>query len=222
MRVIAQPVLKPGPGLFDSPNEDVWDSSRQADPYLKSIRFKSWPYYPQWLEIFGKDRAIGGSAVDPIDLFQELMRVDLDQAGEMGDKYVSRTTGFLNEVDDNSICKPSDDGKKSSSKGKKHKSGDADLSTLLDTLGEFMKFSKEAMMRDAMNTTKPEAQHGDGSNNVQFKLIESLKGINGLKVTDKLKVCDEMVQNPLRLDLFLSLSPDEQEEYVWMLLDGSL
>ncbi|KAL8504257.1 hypothetical protein ACS0TY_022839 [Phlomoides rotata] len=107
-------------------------------------------------------------------------------------------TGFLNEVDDNSICKPSDDGKKSSSKGKKRKSGDADLSTLVDSLGEFMKFSKEAMMRDTMNTTKPKAQHGDGSKNVKFKLIESLKGINGLKVMDKLKVCDKMVQNPLR------------------------
>ncbi|KAL8519883.1 hypothetical protein ACS0TY_010717 [Phlomoides rotata] len=203
-------------------DEEVWDSSRQADPHLKSVRFKSCPYYPQWLEIFGKDRATGESAVDPIDLFQEFMRVDIGQAGETGDKYVPRTISFLNEVDDNSICKPSDDGKRSSSKGKKHKSGDADLSTLVDSLGEFMKFSKEAMMRDAVNTTKHEAQHDDGSKNVQFKLIESLKGINGLKVTDKLKVCDEMVQNPLRLDLFLSLPPDEQEEYVYMLLDGSL
>ncbi|KAL8524724.1 hypothetical protein ACS0TY_014365 [Phlomoides rotata] len=151
-----------------------------------------------------------------------VVRVDLDQAGETGDKYVPRMAGFLNEVDDSSICKPSDDGKRSSSKGKKRKSGDADVSTLVDSLGEFMKFSKEAMMRDAVNTTKPEAQQDDGSKNVQLKLIESLKGINGLKVKDKLKVCDEMVQNPLRLDLFLSLPPDEQEEYVWMLLEGSL
>ncbi|KAL8515293.1 hypothetical protein ACS0TY_014129 [Phlomoides rotata] len=168
--------------MIEVADEEVWNSSRQADPQLKSVRFKLWPYYPQWLDIFGKDRAI----------------------------------------DDSSICKPSDDGKRSSSKGKKRKSGDADLSTLVDSLGEFMKFSKEAMMRDAVNTTKPEAQQDDGSKNVQLKLIESLKGINGLKVKDKLKVCDEMVQNPLRLDLFLSLPPDEQEEYVWMLLEGSL
>ncbi|KAL8505907.1 hypothetical protein ACS0TY_016944 [Phlomoides rotata] len=203
-------------------DEEVWDSSRQAEPHLKSVRFKSWPYYPQWLDNFGKDRATGESAVDPIDLFQQLMRVDLDQAGEIGDKYVPRKTGLLNEVDDNSICKPSDDGKRSSSKGKKRKSGDADLSTLVDSLGEFMKFTKEAMMRQEVNTTKHEAQKDSGSKNVQFMLIESLKGINGLKVKDKLKVCDEMVQNPLRLDLFLSLPPNEQEEYVWMLLDGSL
>ncbi|KAL8551712.1 hypothetical protein ACS0TY_000692 [Phlomoides rotata] len=157
-------------------DEEVWDSSRQADPNLKSVHFKSWPYYPQWLDIFGKDRATGESAVDPIDLFQELMRVDLDQAGETGDKYVPRTTDFLNEVDDNSICKPSNDGKMSSSKRKKRKSGDANLSTLVDSLGEFMKFSKEAMIRDAVHTTKPEAPQDDGSKSVQFKLIENLKG----------------------------------------------
>ncbi|KAL8504256.1 hypothetical protein ACS0TY_022838 [Phlomoides rotata] len=56
--------------MIEVVDEEVWDSSRQ------------------WLEIFGKDRATGESVIDPIDLFQELMRVDLDQAGETGDKYV--------------------------------------------------------------------------------------------------------------------------------------
>ncbi|KAL8525766.1 hypothetical protein ACS0TY_015124 [Phlomoides rotata] len=208
--------------MIEVPDEDIWDSSRQTDPHLKSVRFKSWPYYSQWLEIFGKDRATGENAVDPLDLFHKLMRVDLDQARETGDKYVPRTTDFLNEVDDNSICKPCDDGKRTSSKGKKRKSGDADLSTLVDSLGEFMKFSKEAKAREAVYTSKLDAQKDSGSKNDQVQLIESLKGINGLKVTDKLKVCDEMVQNPLRLKLFLSLPVDEQEEYVWMLLNGRL
>ncbi|KAL8542393.1 hypothetical protein ACS0TY_003312 [Phlomoides rotata] len=197
-------------------DEDVWDSSRQAKPNLKSVRFKSWPYYSQWLEIFGKDRATGENAVDPLDLFHELMRVDLDHVGETEDKL------FVNEVDDHSICKPCDDGKMTSSKGKKRKSGDADLSTLVESLGEFMKFSKEAMAKEPVDTSKVCAQRDSGSKTDQVKLIDRLKGINGLKVTDKLKVCDEMVQNPMRLELFLSLPSDEQEEYVWMLLDGSL
>ncbi|KAL8479767.1 hypothetical protein ACS0TY_026632 [Phlomoides rotata] len=74
--------------MIEVSDEEVWDASRQADPHLKSMCFKSWPYYSQWLEIFGKDRATGENAVDPLDLFQELMWVDLDQAGETGDKYI--------------------------------------------------------------------------------------------------------------------------------------
>ncbi|KAL8509434.1 hypothetical protein ACS0TY_016587 [Phlomoides rotata] len=128
--------------MIEVVDEDVWDTSRQADPHVKSMCFKSWLYYPHWLEIFGKDKATGDSAVDQLDLFQELMRVHMDQAGEIGDKYVPRTTDVLNEVDDNNICKPSDDGKRSGSKGKKRKSGDVDLSILVDSLGEFMKFMR--------------------------------------------------------------------------------
>ncbi|KAL8539674.1 hypothetical protein ACS0TY_001329 [Phlomoides rotata] len=168
------------------------------------------------------DRATGANAVDPLDLFHELRGVDLEQAGESDDKYVPRTTDILNEVDDNSICKPTNSVKRACSKGKKRKSGDADLSTLVDSLSDFMKFSKEAMTKEAVYNTKLDAQKDSGSKNDQVKLIESLKGIDGLKVTDKLKVCDELVQNALRLELFLSLPPDEQEEYVWMLLDGRL
>ncbi|KAL8479653.1 hypothetical protein ACS0TY_026530 [Phlomoides rotata] len=203
-------------------DEEVWDASRLADPHLKSVRFKSWPYYSQWLESFGKDRATCDHAVDPLDLFHELIRVDLDQVEETGDKFVPRSTDILNEVDDNSICKPYDSSKRTCSKGKKLKTGDADLSSLVDSLGEFIKFSKEQMTKDAVSTTKDDAPKESRTMHAQSKLIESLKGINGLKVTDKLKVCDELVQNTLRLDLFLSLSVDKQEKYVWMFLDGRL
>ncbi|KAL8515194.1 hypothetical protein ACS0TY_014055 [Phlomoides rotata] len=203
-------------------DEEVWDASRRADPHLKSVCFKSWPYYSQWLEIFGKDQATGENAVDPLDLFNELLRVNLDQAGETGDKYVPRSTDILNEVDDNSICTPYDSEKRTCSKGKKRESGDADLSTLVDLLHEFMKFSKETMTKETLCTTKIDAKKEFGSKHDQLKLIESLKGINGLKVSDKLKECDELVQNTLRLEFFQSLLADEHEEYVWMLLDGRL
>ncbi|KAL8556985.1 hypothetical protein ACS0TY_004454 [Phlomoides rotata] len=194
--------------MIEVSDEDEWDASRLADSHLKSVRFKSCPYYSQWLEIFGKDRTTSDHAVDPLDLFHELMRVGLDQAGET--------------VDDNSICKPYDSSKRTCSKGKKRKTGDADLSSLVDSLGEFMKFFKEQMTKDVVSTTKDDAQKDFGTMHAQSKLIERLKIINGLKVTDKLKVCDELVQNTLGLDLFLSLPADEQEEYVWMLLDGIL
>ncbi|KAL8542716.1 hypothetical protein ACS0TY_003553 [Phlomoides rotata] len=163
-------------------DEEVWDASRRADPHLKCVRFKSWPYYSQWMEIFGKDRATNGS----------------------------------------SSCKPLNPAMKTFSKGKKRKTGDADLSMLVDLLGEFMKFSKEAMIKESLSNSKTDDQFESGSKHEQSKLIDSLKGIIGFKIPDKLKVCDELVQSPLRLELFLSLTTDEQEEYVQMLLDGRL
>ncbi|KAL8512431.1 hypothetical protein ACS0TY_018780 [Phlomoides rotata] len=202
-----------------------WNSTTsmiEADPHLKSVRYKSWPYYTQWLEIFGKDRATGENAVDPLDLFQELLRVDLEQEGDSGEKNVPRFKDKVNEIDDNSICKPYNSGMRNGSKGKKRKSGDVDLSKLVDSLGDFMQFSKEAMTKDACVGTKVETNKESRSKHEQSRLIESLKGINGLKVCDKLKVCDELVQNTMNLEFFSSLPADEQEEYVWMLLDGRI
>ncbi|KAL8471375.1 hypothetical protein ACS0TY_028870 [Phlomoides rotata] len=63
---------------------------------------------------------------------------------------------------------------------------------------------------------------GSGSSSENKQPNEIMKGIVGLKVSDKLKVCDELVQNSKRLEFFLTLPKEEQEEYVWMLLDGRL
>lgn len=34
----------------------------QTDAHARNMRFKSWPYYKDWVIIFGKDRATGESA----------------------------------------------------------------------------------------------------------------------------------------------------------------
>ncbi|KAL8508021.1 hypothetical protein ACS0TY_018545 [Phlomoides rotata] len=44
---------------------DIIDES--ADPHVKTMRHQPWPYYENWLDIFGKDRATGKNAADPTD-----------------------------------------------------------------------------------------------------------------------------------------------------------
>ncbi|KAL8483533.1 hypothetical protein ACS0TY_026282 [Phlomoides rotata] len=129
-----------------------WNSTTsmvEADPHVRGIRFKTWSYYSQWLEIFGKDRATGENAVDANDLFNEMLRTcGPEQEGETGDKFIPVPS--LNK-----------------------------------------------------------------SNKIIGRIV-------GLKVADKLKVCDLLVQNTSRLAFFMSLPEAEQDEYVWMLLDGRL
>ncbi|KAL8522742.1 hypothetical protein ACS0TY_012909 [Phlomoides rotata] len=59
---------------IDVLDETVWDAQKKADPHVKGVRFKTWSYYTHWIEIFGKDRATGENAVDPIDLVNDLYR----------------------------------------------------------------------------------------------------------------------------------------------------
>ncbi|KAL8540173.1 hypothetical protein ACS0TY_001665 [Phlomoides rotata] len=162
--------------MIEVEDEAVWDGCKRADPHVKGIRFKTWPYYPHWIEIFG--------------MIERL---------------------------DNNICKPSKSTLKTLNKGKKRKNSETDLTNLVDSLGEFMKSSTVAMGDYGKGTEKEYPLSYE-----TMKLNEIMKGIVGLKVSDKLKVCDELIQNTKQLVLFFSLPPDEQEEYVWMLLDRRL
>ncbi|KAL8535966.1 hypothetical protein ACS0TY_011568 [Phlomoides rotata] len=197
-------------------DEGVWDNCRWTDPHVKGLRYKTWPYYPLWIEIFGKDIATGENAVDPIDIINELYRSGMDQEGDPREKCVPLTPDGL-EKDDNFISKPTDPHLNSMARGKKRKIVDTDISMLVESLGDFMKFSKVALIDFSNGGDK-----GSVSSNENRQLNEIMKGIDGLKVSDKLKVCDELVQNSKRLEFFLTLPAEEQEKYVWMLLDGRL
>ncbi|KAL8507055.1 hypothetical protein ACS0TY_017803 [Phlomoides rotata] len=176
-----------------------------------------WDGCKRWIEIFGKDRATEEYVVDPIDLVNKMYRNVMEQEGDTAEKQVSLTRDILHDTADNSICKPTNSTVKTLNKGKKRKNFEADLTNLVDSLGEFMKTSTVVMGNYGKGVEKEYP-----STNETTKLTEIIKGIVGLKVPDKLKVCDELIQNTKRLVLFFSLPPDEQEEYVWMLLDGRL
>ncbi|KAL0411769.1 UNVERIFIED_CONTAM: hypothetical protein Slati_3766600 [Sesamum latifolium] len=45
-------------------SDEVFENYAKIDPFAKTLRFKSFPYYPAWSKIFGKDRAIREHAED--------------------------------------------------------------------------------------------------------------------------------------------------------------
>ncbi|KAL8499201.1 hypothetical protein ACS0TY_022248 [Phlomoides rotata] len=112
----------------------------RADPHVKGLRYKTWSYYPQWIKIFGKDRATGENDVDPINLINELYRSGMDQEGEAGEKYVPLTLDGMQDMDDSTTSKPTEPNLKAMSKGKKRRKCDSDITMLVESLGEFMKY----------------------------------------------------------------------------------
>ncbi|KAL8496416.1 hypothetical protein ACS0TY_020215 [Phlomoides rotata] len=184
-----------------------------AYPHAKGLRYKTWSYYPQLIEIFWKDKATGENVVDLIDLANDLYMNGMEQDGENMEKYVPLTLDGIQDMEGNNTSKPIDSKMKALPKGKKCKCCDPDIIMLVDSLGEFMKYSKHAMTDLSAGVEK-----GNMSSNENKQLNDIMKCIIGLKVSDKLKVCDELVQNLQRLDFFLSLPPEEQEEYIWCYL----
>ncbi|KAL8550434.1 hypothetical protein ACS0TY_009026 [Phlomoides rotata] len=202
---------------IDVIDEALWDAHKRADPQVKTMRFKSWPYYEHWLNIFGKDRATGEHAVDAMDFVNELLRdsKEEDNSTCMKDNACTRNTEQVAE--NTSINVPSDSAV-NSGKGKKRKGSMNEIGALVDTLGNFMNKTDDSFISLSNRMAPPE--HDAKLARTNLNVI--MKRIPGISVKDKLKVSDELVQNTARMELFLSLPEDEQPEYVHMLLSGEL
>ncbi|KAL8510015.1 hypothetical protein ACS0TY_017010 [Phlomoides rotata] len=162
--------------MIDIEDESIWDGCRRADPTVKGIRYKTWSYYPHWIEIFGKDRATGENVVDLIDIINELYRDGLDQDGDLRERCVPLTPDCL-QKDENCMSQPTDTKRDAMPRGKKRKTVDTDISMLVESLGDFMRFSKTALTDFTGGGDK-----GSGSSNENRQLNEIMKGIVGLKV----------------------------------------
>ncbi|KAL8487191.1 hypothetical protein ACS0TY_023745 [Phlomoides rotata] len=167
-----------------------------------------------------RDRAIGEHAADAMDLVNEMLRTKAAPEVNLGEQ-VGRNKSTPYEtpeqvVETTSVCKPFEPGSKKS-KGTKRKSGEAEITMLADRLGEFIQ-SSDTTFNNLANRFGNEHE----AKAARTSLNDIMNKVPGLKLHDKLKAADELVQNTARLEFFLSLPEEEQHEYVWMLLDGSL
>ncbi|KAL8521810.1 hypothetical protein ACS0TY_012103 [Phlomoides rotata] len=167
---------------IDVLDKTVWDAQKKIDPKVVSMRHKSWPYYESWLDIFGKDRATGEHAADPIDIVNELMRNGTEEEGETGMKIDAETKDNGQVAGDASVCKPSGSGLKTV-KGKKRKGLPSEMALLVETLGEFMKSTIDSF-NSLANYMVPEPE----VKVARTPLNEIMKRIPGLSLQDKLKV----------------------------------
>ncbi|KAL8491813.1 hypothetical protein ACS0TY_023426 [Phlomoides rotata] len=171
---------------LDVIDEGVWEAQKKADPHVKGMCFKSWPYYEQWQDIFGRDRATGEHAAAAIDIVNDMLSKTANTTVKKG-------------------------------KGIKRKPVETEMTALVSTLGQFMKSSD-----DTFGSIAHRMGNEHEAKVARTTLNDIMKLILGLSLHDKIKVSDELVQNNNRLEYFLSLPPDEQAEYVRMLLDGRL
>ncbi|KAL8525278.1 hypothetical protein ACS0TY_014781 [Phlomoides rotata] len=117
---------------IDVLNEDVWEAKKKADPHCKTMRYKSWPYYGHWLDIFGKDMATGEHVVDPMDIVNDFFNT----------KDALSTNPSTNPVEgfaENTSASKPHECEENTSKSKKRKLIDTELGAFVDTLRDLIK-----------------------------------------------------------------------------------
>lgn len=99
--------------------------SLQTNSNARLMRFKSWPFYHDWNEIFGRDRATGEQAEDLVAAVNELISKETQPDVDLVNGIDGFFEGYGEENEIMSVCQPSQpsnhSGNTKSSKGKKRK-----------------------------------------------------------------------------------------------------
>ncbi|GFQ06440.1 hypothetical protein PHJA_002788000 [Phtheirospermum japonicum] len=180
------------------------------------MRFKTWPYYPDWCVIFGKDnRATRENAVDYVDTVQEI------EANKGKEKEPAAEFGCVFEVldDENemSVCQPeSNDGPEKKRAPKKRKAtSECSSDPFVEAINVFCD-KLDARFEDIAQRIGYEYDVSAARRQVYSELGK----VPGLVVRDKLTVAKFLVNKSGDLDLFFSLPDKDKAEMVKMILAG--
>ncbi|XP_075498302.1 uncharacterized protein LOC142536823 [Primulina tabacum] len=129
--------------------DETWDSFVKTDSSVRTWRYKTWPYFPDWCEIFGNDRATGQHAESFVEALQGVLNMTddndivpedkigpnvlLQECEEAGESMSVSNAPSVNKVGSKS---------KNTKKRKKHSDGEE---LFIDAINNFTEMSRAAM-----------------------------------------------------------------------------
>ncbi|KAK6119384.1 hypothetical protein DH2020_046872 [Rehmannia glutinosa] len=166
------------------------------------MRYKSWPYYKDWCEIFGKDRATGENAEGFADALHDVLSGGQDNRGTAPRAECPQTPNPIDENDHTSTYNPQTSARSSDKSKKKRKQKnqtDARLADLAKRIG---------FEQDASSSRKAIY---DAPDKMTFLIVET-----------KIAVATQLSNKTNELDIFFALTDENKAVFVKLLLEGKI
>ncbi|KAL0421085.1 UNVERIFIED_CONTAM: hypothetical protein Slati_3131400 [Sesamum latifolium] len=218
-------------GMVTVDSQDVWEKYCKVDPTAQTMRYKSWPFFPAWREIFGRDRADGGCILETIN---ESVHPSKSQVGQTDTQecYVPTAEWCLEfgyvendmaasediQVTQKPNMQSANSNRKSTSTSKKRKAskvGDDDgLSNVVSMFCEsadarLTELSKKLFV-DYIEVEK------------RVAVYEAVGKVPGVDLNDQIVISDKLVENSKKIDLFFSLPDEARARMVGLMLNGKV
>lgn len=173
------------------------------------MRYKSWPYYEVWKEIFGKDRANGEAAEDLQDAWNEMRHEDVSPLGGTYADY-EFSTEDLNEKEgaDDSTSQNLKTAPMPSEKQKKRKMS-ADMQGVVEVLGEIGR-NTDARLASLAQRIGYEFD----ISKARKEAFDKLGSIPSLSLEQRFNVCEILGKNVEKMDIFVGLPEAARAQYV--------
>ncbi|GMP91427.1 hypothetical protein CsSME_00042134 [Camellia sinensis var. sinensis] len=200
--------------LVDS--EQVWQNYVKKEPDAKGMCNVPFPYYEDWLILFGKDRVTGALAESPADMVTALEKED-----QTTDECYTPMMDLL--VVNNMDCSlsangtPTNQSTSATTSKKRARESEGIAKGLAEMATQFGSFFEKP------NTTMAEIAYRIG---YAHDISKARKLVNGelsklpLNSNDRLRAATLIVKDAERVDLFFSLPEEEKMERVCLLLGG--
>ncbi|KAI8009303.1 hypothetical protein LOK49_LG06G02608 [Camellia lanceoleosa] len=206
--------------LVDS--DDIWLNYVRRVPDAKGMRNRPFPFYEDWLILFGKDKATGELAEGPADAVTATEKEDANATTEEGEQspveqfsmnmgdmdYSMSTSGNISNRADST---------KTGKKGARPAEGiPTELSKMAKNLGSLI---------ENTNTTMVEIAHRIGYSHdlsQQRRLVNEELLKLPMSTTQRLMAAFMIVKDEDKVDLFFSLDENDKMEWVSLLLEGHI
>ena len=183
---------------------------------MKGMRNKSFPYYEDWLVLFGKDRANGDLVKGPANSVAAIETEETIKKQEPESSVLQFSAANMESMSatGGTSSAPSSSHANSKKKGRTAEGISKGLADMVDAFG---------IMFENINNRMAEIAHRIG---YAHDLSQQRRQVNAelsqlpLDSNQRLRAATMIVQDAQRMDLFFSLSHDEKVEWVFMLLSG--
>ncbi|XP_057803639.1 uncharacterized protein LOC131018973 [Salvia miltiorrhiza] len=192
----------------------LWEQIVMEDSNARPMLSKRWPYWEDWKEIFGKDRASGKKAEDVMDAINEVHH-GRNQANDKlhGDYYVHVQDEVEQEGVADSACQSEKSGVAARSTSKKRKVSDG-FERLLEFLGEMGHDSKTRI-----DSIASRIGYKFDLAKARKEVYDQLNGMPNLDTKEKFYAYEILAGETQGLELFMGLPDDAKPQYVAYLLD---
>lgn len=193
----------------------------KIDSSMRTMRYKSWPYFPDWCEIFGYDRATGQRSQSFAEAVQHVLHIPENAGDEMEvgmEDILEGADESMSVTKENSVTKDASfivmARQKSISKKRKQPTQGEEL--FVEAINNFTCMTKEAISDLAKRIS------GDYEISVPVSkdVIDVLKGVPGLTKDERILSAEILLEKPKKLALFLSLQDDEKITFIKRLLEN--
>ncbi|KAL8511794.1 hypothetical protein ACS0TY_018287 [Phlomoides rotata] len=198
---------------------EVWAAHIKADPTARGMKNKSFPFYADWLEIFGNDRATGVDSQSHVDAGDDVInKTGQNAAGSTGGHY----SGDMPHANEFSYVDPasfnvgeSSSATKENSKGKRKQIDALDVQ-FVDAIGNFCdkSDSRFGQIADTMGNIAQRVGSEIDACNRRGQVYEQLGLIGYLTVESRVEIAQYLCNNPKDMDLFFSLPDDAKNVLV--------